>query len=48
MVVLPPHLYPNQITNTDNQRAISMKLHRTCDGMQRRDMLKAGVLSLVD
>ena len=23
-----------------------MKLHRTCDGMQRRDMLKAGVLSL--
>ena len=46
MVLLPPHLYPNQITNTDNQRVISMKLHRTCDGMQRRDMLKAGVLSL--
>ena len=23
-----------------------MKLHRTCDGMQRRDMLKAGVLSI--
>ena len=23
-----------------------MKRHRTCDGMQRRDMLKSGVLSL--
>ena len=37
---------PEPLPLADIKRDISMKLHRTCDGIQRRDMLKAGTLSL--